>query len=69
MVAAGDVIESADRCENGPGYLLELLPGAFVVFCGGPALRCGQSYPVTVVASDFSRRAVRVALAERADAA
>ena len=62
-------IKSADRCGDGPGHLLELLPGAFVVLCGQPPVVIGQSYPVRVVASDFSRRAVRVALAERPDAA
>jgi predicted RNA-binding protein with RPS1 domain len=57
-------IESADRCGNGPGNLLELLPGAFVVLCGESSVVVGQSCPVRVVASDFSRRDVRVALAE-----
>lgn len=61
-------IESADRCGDGPGYLLELLPGAYVVLCGGPPLAVGQVCPVTVVTSDFSQRAVRVALVERPDA-
>lgn len=61
-------IESADRCGGGPGHLLELLPGAFVVLCGESSVVVGQSCPVRVVASDFSRRAVRVALAERPDA-
>lgn len=57
-------IESADRCGDGPGYLLELMPGAYVVLCGGPRLESGQNCTVTVVASDFSKRAVRVALTE-----
>jgi hypothetical protein len=58
-------IERADRCGDGPGYLLELLPGAYVVLCGGPSLETGQTCTVTVVASDFSQRAVRVALTEQ----
>lgn len=61
-------IDSADRCGGGPGHLLELLPGAYVVLCGGLPLVCGQSHLVQVVASDFYKRAVRVALAERTDA-
>src|SRR3954447_7424350 len=44
-------IESADRCGDGPGDLLELLPGAYVVLCGGSPLASGQSCPVQVVAS------------------
>ncbi len=54
-------IESADRCRNGPGYLLELLPGAYAVLCGAMLLENGQVCSVTVTASDFSMRAVRVA--------
>ncbi|MFL5340746.1 MAG: S1 RNA-binding domain-containing protein [Gemmataceae bacterium] len=55
-------VESADRCGDGPGYLLELLPGAYAMLCGGgPPLGVGQFCGVMVVESDFSRRAVRVA--------
>jgi predicted RNA-binding protein with RPS1 domain len=55
-------VESADRCGDGPGYLLELLPGAYVMLCGGGLpLEEGQTCAVTVVESDFSKRAVRVA--------
>src|SRR5262245_30155398 len=28
-------VESADRCGGRAGYLLELLPGAYVMLCGG----------------------------------
>ena len=58
-------IESADRCCGGPGHLLELLPGAFVVLGSAPPLEVGQVCSVVVVASDFSKRAVHVAIAER----
>jgi S1 RNA binding domain len=51
-------IESADRCGNGPGHLLKLVPGAYVVLCGRPPLINSQSCTVRVVASDFSKRAV-----------
>jgi predicted RNA-binding protein with RPS1 domain len=54
-------VERADRCGDGPGYLLEILPGAYVMLCGGPALEKGQTCAVTVVQSDFPMRAVRVA--------
>jgi hypothetical protein len=55
-------VESADRCGDGPAYLLELLPGAHAMLCGsGPPLAVGQTCAVTVVESDFSKRAVRVA--------
>src|SRR5258708_1608405 len=50
-------VESADRC-GGPGYLLELLPGTYVMLCGGmPPLEVGQTCAVTVVESDSSNRA------------
>jgi hypothetical protein len=61
-------IESADRCGGGPGYLLELLPGAYVVLCGELPFASSQTFPVRVVTSDFSKRAVRVALAEGPEA-
>jgi ribosomal protein S1 len=54
-------VESADRCGGGAGFLLELVAGAFVMLCGGPPLEKGQTITVTVVESDFSKRAVRVA--------
>jgi predicted RNA-binding protein with RPS1 domain len=54
-------VECADRCGGGAGYLLELVPGAYVMLCGGPPLEKGQTCTVTVVESDFSRQAVRVA--------
>lgn len=55
-------VESADRCGDGPGYLLELLPGAYVMLCGGePPLEEGRTCTVRVVESDVSRHSVRVA--------
>jgi hypothetical protein len=56
------LVETADRCDDGPAYLLELLPGAYVMLCGsGPPLEVGQSCAVTVVESDSAKRALRVA--------
>jgi hypothetical protein len=58
-------VESADRCGGGPGYLLELMPGTYVVLCGGGVdLEVGRAYTVTVVESDYSKRAVQVALVQ-----
>src|SRR5262245_60628247 len=58
-------VERADRCGDGAGYLLELLPGAYVMLCGGPPLERGQTCHVTVVESDYSQRAVRAAPSAR----
>jgi hypothetical protein len=55
-------VEKADRCGDGPGYLLELLPGAYVMLCAdGLSLEKDQHCLVTIRESDFSKRAVRVA--------
>jgi predicted RNA-binding protein with RPS1 domain len=54
-------VERADRCGDGPGYLLELVPGAYVMLSGGPPLEKGQTCTVMVVESNFAKRAVRVA--------
>jgi hypothetical protein len=53
-------VEAADRCGGGAGYLLELVPGAYVVLCDGSPLEKGHTCTVTVVASDHEKRAVRV---------
>ncbi len=56
-------VANADRCGGAPGYLLELLPGAYVMMCGGPHLECGQVRSVKIIASDAFKRSVQVALA------
>ena len=61
-------IPNADRCGDGPGHLLELLPGAFVVLCGRSPLVVGRLCLVRVVEADFFWRAVRVAPVHRPDA-
>ena len=54
-------VEKADRCKDGPGYLLELMPGAFAMLCAdGLSLEIGQKITVTVNESDYSKRAVSV---------
>jgi hypothetical protein len=58
-------VEAADRCGGRPGFLLELVPGSFVMLCdGGQSLRPGQQVRVVVRESDFSKRSVTVALCE-----
>jgi predicted RNA-binding protein with RPS1 domain len=55
-------VEKADRCNDGPGYLIELMPGAYVMLCAnGSSLEADQQIMVTVRESDFTKRAVRVA--------
>jgi predicted RNA-binding protein with RPS1 domain len=54
-------VEKADRCNDGPGYLLELVPGAYAMVCAnGLVLETHQGCIVTVRESDFSKRSVRV---------
>ncbi len=50
----------ADRCSESAGYLLELLPGTFVMLHGEPPLQEGQTCPVTVVEADSATRTVSV---------
>jgi predicted RNA-binding protein with RPS1 domain len=54
-------VEKADRCADAPGYLLELLPGAYVMLCAG-SLSLEKNQPVTVMVreSNRSQSAVRV---------
>lgn len=57
-------VESADRCDNEPAYLLELLPGAYTMLCAdGLSLAAGQEIAVTIAASDPQRHAVGLKLA------
>jgi predicted RNA-binding protein with RPS1 domain len=57
--------EKADRCGDGPGYLIELMPGAYVMLCAdGLSLEKDQRCAVTVCESDSSKHAVRVAIKE-----
>jgi predicted RNA-binding protein with RPS1 domain len=56
-------VDKADRCKGGPGYLLELVPGAYVMLCAGAlSFDKNQQLMVTVGEADFSRRAVEVAV-------
>jgi predicted RNA-binding protein with RPS1 domain len=54
-------VEKADRCMDGAGYLIEMIPGAYVMLCAnGLSLETSQRVPVVIRESDFSKRAVRV---------
>ena len=56
-------VDKADRCNDRPGYLLELVPGGYVmVYADGLAFDKNQRLKVTIRDSDFSKRAVRVAV-------
>jgi hypothetical protein len=56
-------VPAADRCANQPGYLIELLPGAYAMLCAADlALQPGQRCPVRIVDSDPRRRHVQVEL-------
>jgi predicted RNA-binding protein with RPS1 domain len=54
-------VEKADRCNDSPGYLVEVLPGAYALLCADRfTVESGQQCMVTVTESNFSKRAVRV---------
>lgn len=54
-------VEKADRCMDGPGYLIELIPGAYVMLCAnGLSPEIGDRITVVIRESDFSKRAVQV---------
>ena len=54
-------VENADRCDDGPGYLLELVPGAFVMLCTTKtALVPGNTYDVTITESNPGAHAIAV---------
>src|SRR4029078_11311877 len=54
-------VERADRCMDQGCFLIEMLPGAFVMLCAsGRTLDVGQRIKVAIQESYFSKRAVRV---------
>jgi predicted RNA-binding protein with RPS1 domain len=54
-------VEKADRCKDGSGYLVEMIPGTYVMLCAdGLALHADARVVVVIRESDFSKRAVRV---------
>jgi small subunit ribosomal protein S1 len=53
-------VEKADRCMDGPGYLIELIPGSYIMLCASSlSLKTGEQVAVVIRESDFSKRAVR----------
>ena len=55
-------VRHADRCGDGPGVLLQLIPGSFAMLCGQAAdVQVGQDCEVTVLDSSVERRAVSIA--------
>jgi len=57
------IVANADRCQGNPGYLIELLPGAFAMLCANDsALEVGQQCTVSIIRVDQHRHAVTVAL-------
>ncbi len=58
-------VSEADRCGGAPGFLLELLPGAFVMLRAlGRSLEPGERIRVVVRESDSRRRSVTVTLVD-----
>jgi predicted RNA-binding protein with RPS1 domain len=58
-------VDKADRCEGNPGYLIELLPGAYAMLrADGLSFRKNQSCVVRVCKSDESKHAVEVIFKE-----
>ncbi|HYF62846.1 MAG TPA: hypothetical protein VD886_08515 [Herpetosiphonaceae bacterium] len=54
-------VPAADRCADGPGYLLEMLPGAYAMLCADDlALQPDQRLPVRIAGADPPRRAVKL---------
>jgi hypothetical protein len=58
-------VTAADRCNGQPGYLLEILPGVYVMLCAATfKLERGQRVWVTIRTSEFGKRAVTIGLSE-----
>jgi predicted RNA-binding protein with RPS1 domain len=56
-------VPNADRCQDGPGYLVEVVPGAFAMLCATDReLIAGDRVAVVIQESTPEFRAVRLAL-------
>ena len=54
-------VESADRCDDGPAYLLEIAPGAFAMLCTCESdLVVGKTCDVTITESKAEVRAIAI---------
>jgi len=60
------VVDAADRCNGGKGYLLELKPAAYAMLCADAKfeLQKGQICEVVVIQVDDSRHAIHVQLVQ-----
>lgn len=57
-------VETADRCDNGPAYLMEIIPGSFVMLCTSDSdLVPGDVCDVTITTSNPDAHAVSVSRA------
>jgi len=57
-------VQSADRCDGRPGYLVSVAPGAYAMLCdNGADLNVGDKCSIRIVAARPHRRAVEVELA------
>jgi len=55
-------VPCADRCREGPGYLMEIVPGGFAMLCETLPLKVGEAYPVEIVESSRQRHSVKLVL-------
>jgi len=64
------VVDAADRCNGGKGYLLELKPAAYAMLCTEVSfkLQKGQLCEVVVTQVDDSRQAIHVQLVQSSSA-
>ncbi len=58
-------VKKADRCEDKPGYFVELKPGSCAMLCdSGKDLRINTLINVIITKIDLNKRAVEIELAE-----
>ena len=56
-------VDQADRCDGLPGYLVELMPGAYAMLCAQHiSLKVGETCSVILTEVDRQRHAVRISL-------
>ncbi len=59
-------VKKADRCEDKPGYFVELRPGSYAMLCdSGKDLRINTLINVIITKIDLNKRAVEIELAEK----
>ena len=56
-------VDQADRCNERPGYLVELMPGAYAMLCAQHiSLKVGETCSVILTEVDRQRHAVSISL-------